>query len=130
MDRVLAWLLRLYPRQMRRRYGHEIATLTLDLIRLEGRSPVRLSVSLALDGLGCRIAWLARTRVATATAVTTTVACVALVNMGGASAKQAGPGHRPATAHVRSVRHAPAAGRAAHSRNRKTLRLEGFRESG
>jgi hypothetical protein len=88
VDRVLAWVLLLYPRQMRRRYGLEIAELTLDLIRVDGRSPVRLLFSLAVHGLGCRMAWFARTRVATALAVTTSVACVALVNLGAASAKQ------------------------------------------
>jgi hypothetical protein len=88
VDRVLAWVLLLYPRQMRRRYGPEIAEVTLDLIRLERRSPARLLCSLAVHGLGCRLAWFARTRVATAVAVATSVACVALVNMGAASAKQ------------------------------------------
>ena len=51
MDRALAWVLLLYPRQMRRRYGPEIAELTRDLIRLEDRSSVRLLVSLAVHGL-------------------------------------------------------------------------------
>ena len=96
MDRALGWVLLLYPRPMRRRYGTEIVELTRDLIRLERRSPVRLLLSLAAHGLGCRVAWFAKTRVATAVAVTTSVACVALVNMGAASAKQNG---------VVSVRH-------------------------
>ena len=46
MDRALAWVLLLYPRQMRRRYGLEIAELTRDLIRLEDRSPARLQLQL------------------------------------------------------------------------------------
>jgi hypothetical protein len=91
VDRVLGWVLLLYPRQMRRRYGQEIAELTQDLIRLERRSPALLLSSLAAHGLGCRLAWFARTRVATAIAVATSVACVALVNMGAASAKQPAP---------------------------------------
>lgn len=101
MDRALAWVLLLYPRPMRRRYGLEIAQLTHDLIRLEGRSPVRLFLSLALGGLGARIAWFARARLATAAAVTTTVACMALVNLGGASAK---PAH-PSAHHAKTRRH-------------------------
>lgn len=105
MDRALAWVLLLYPRQMRRRYGLEIAELTRDLIRLGERSSARLLVSLAVHGLGCRMAWFARTRVVTAVAVTTSVACVALVNMGAASAKQ------PASHQTRTQLHS-----AAHAR--------------
>ena len=120
MDRMLAWVLLLYPRRMRRRYGPEIAELTLDLIRLERRSPIRLLSSLAVHGLGCRLAWFARTRVATAIAVTTSVACVALVNMGAASAKQ------PASHQTRTrlppasiVRNADHAGRTAEPAPRR-----------
>lgn len=102
MDRALAWVLLLYPRQMRRRYGPEIAEVTMDLIRLERRSPARLLSSLAVHGLGCRLTWFARTRLATAVAVATSVACVALVNMGAASAKQ------PASHGTRTQLHAPA----------------------
>ena len=106
MDRALAWVLLLYPRHMRRRYGQEIAELTRDLIRLERRSRVRLLASLAVHGLGCRMARFARTRVATAVAVTTSVACVAFVNMGAASAKPPTP--HQATVQVRTVARGPA----------------------
>ena len=106
MDRALAWVLLLYPRQMRRRYGLEIAELTRDLIRLKERSSARLLVSLAFHGLGCRMACFARTRVVTAVAVTTSVACVALVNMGAASAKQGDPTPHQSRAQL----HAPANG--------------------
>jgi hypothetical protein len=94
MERLLAWVLLLYPRRMRRRYGPEIHELTLDLIRLEGRSPIPLFVSVAVHGLRCRVTWVARARAATAIAVTASVVCVALVNMGAASAKQPGPQER------------------------------------
>jgi hypothetical protein len=114
VDRALAWVLLLYPRQMRRRYGLEIAELTRDLIRLEDRSPVRLLVSLAVHGLGCRVAWFARTRVVTAVAVTTSVACVALVNMGAASAKQGDPTPHQAKAGLRAAEQGP-----------RTVRVEG-----
>jgi hypothetical protein len=105
VDRVLAWVLLLYPRRIRRRYGHEITQLTLELIRFERRSPVRLFGSLAVHGLGCRMAWVARTRVATAVAVATSFACVALVNMGAASAKQPDPAPHPAKAPLHSPKH-------------------------
>jgi hypothetical protein len=118
VDRALAWALLLYPRQMRRRYGLEIAELTRDLIRLEDRSSVRLLVSLAVHGLGCRMAGFARTRVVTAVAVTTSVACVALVNMGAASAKQGDPTPRQAKAQVHATEQGPG-----------TVSLEGSRAS-
>jgi len=107
VDRLLAWVLVLYPRQMRRRYGPEIAELTLDLIRLEGRSPIGLFVSLAVDGLRCRMTWFARTRLTTAIAVTTSVVCMAVVNMGAASAKQPGPPPERVRAHLRSAEPEP-----------------------
>jgi hypothetical protein len=114
VDRALAWVLLLYPRRMRRRYGAEIAELTEDLIRLERRSPVRLLCSLAVHGIGCRLAWFARTRVATAIAVSTSVACVALVNMGAASAKQ------PASHQTRSQLHSTVENRCGQARPRVT----------
>ena len=118
MDRALAWVLLLYPRQMRRRYGLEIAELTRDLIRLEHPSPVCLLVSLAVHGLGYRMAWFARTRVVTTVAVTTSVACVALVNMGAASAKQGDPTPRQAKAGLHAAEQGP-----------RTVRVEGSRAS-
>jgi hypothetical protein len=116
VDRALAWVLLLYPRQMRRRYGPEIAELTRDLIRLEDRSSVRLLVSLAVHGLGCRMAWFARARVVTAVAVTTSVACVALVNMGAASAKQGDPTPRQAKTGLHAAEQGPGTVRRASSR--------------
>lgn len=116
MDRALAWVLLLYPRQMRRRYGLEIAELTRDLIRLEDRSSVRLLASLAVHGLGCRMAWFARTRVVTAVAVTTSVACVALVNMGAASAKQGDPTPHQAKAGLHAAEQRPRTVRVERSR--------------
>ena len=107
MDRVLAWVLLLYPRHVRRRYGPEIAELTLDLIRLERRSPVRLLGSLAVHGLGCRMAWFVRTRVVTGLAVATSFACMALVDMGAASAKQPDPAPRSAKAQLHAPKHGP-----------------------
>jgi hypothetical protein len=94
MDRVLTWILLLYPRGMRRRYGREISELTQELIRRDGRSSFGLCISLIGQGLGCRVATFMTARVATAFAVATSVGCIAFANLSVANAKSRNSTHR------------------------------------
>lgn len=90
MDRRLACLLFLYPRQFRSRYGAEIASLTEQLVRDDDGSRFWLYASLAAQGLNCRMR-SASARTAAAMALTATIGCGAFADLSIATAKPAHP---------------------------------------
>jgi hypothetical protein len=96
--RVTSAILLLYPRRVRKGHGPEIVALVDDLIAYERRSPTRLFLRLAVDGLVQRIA-------STAT-VWTVVAVLAATSFGGLAvsdlAAAHAPQHAPHSVHTRA----------------------------
>lgn len=54
--RLVSAILLLYPRRVREDHGREINALIADLVARDGRSPIRLLMRLAVDGLVQRLA--------------------------------------------------------------------------
>lgn len=115
--RIASTILLLYPRRVRRRHGPEITAVIDDLIAHEARSPTRLYLRLAVDGLIQRAVSTATAWTLVAALTTTSLGVLAISDLSVASAHKAAPhrAHRRAdTKHARSTPPPPAAPPTSH----------------
>ena len=108
--RLTGAILLVYPRRVRKGHGPEIVALIDDLIAHEGRSPTRLFIRLAVDGLVQRIASTATVWTVVAVLTATTFGGLAISDFAAANALH-GATHTPrtaSTAHTAARTAAPA----------------------